>query len=80
MPADERNAEAQPDPAQPPSASEQAFASGNFRTLRTLLRSGVDVGARARAALTVDPMHVAVLLACALGLIGVAVRYMGVEG
>jgi hypothetical protein len=60
--------------------SEQAFERGDFRALRAQLRSGAVVGARERAAVAVDPVHVAVLVACALGLAGLVVRYLGADG
>jgi hypothetical protein len=60
-------------------ASEQAFERGDFRALRAQLRSGVALGARELAALRVDPVHVAVLVVCALGLAVLVARYLGAQ-
>jgi hypothetical protein len=80
VPADGPGAPEPPSTSTSTDAGTQAFDRGDFRALRAQLRSGAGLSARQRAALGVDPAHVAVLVACALGLAVIAARYFGAEG
>jgi hypothetical protein len=63
-------------------AAEQAFAAGNFRTLRPKLQVLHGVKSESvltrvqalRRAISIDPVHIVLLLACLLALFVIAIR------
>ena len=52
---------------------ERAWERGDFRALR----GAAELGARERAAVTVDPAHAVVLAVCTVVLFAIALHYLG---